>query len=114
MEHNRQSSVVKVLFRGSQGCFISSEPARRLIFIPKGPVMTLTTCLAPGLSASSGINVPNVSEQATINASATSPAITINPVLHPQLQEQTFQLVTPIKYQVLDKLLQDPNRSKVD
>ena len=67
--------------------------------------MTLTTDLAPGPSASSSISVPNVSEQAIINTSTTTQEITTNPALHPQLQEQTFQSVTPIKYQVLNKLL---------
>ena len=47
----------------------------------------LTTGLAPGPSISSSISVPNVSEQAIINVSATTQAITTNLALHPQLQE---------------------------
>ena len=76
--------------------------------------MILTTSLALGLGASSNINAQSVTRQAIIDSSATTQAATTNPEL-PQLQEQTFKLVTPIKYQVLDKLLPDhPNRKKVD
>ena len=77
--------------------------------------MILATGLALEPGASLNTNAQSVSRQATINDSATTEAATTNPVLHPQLQEQTFKPVTPIKYQMLDKLLQDhPNRKKVD
>ena len=96
-------------------CFSIQISREDQIFIPKGLVTTSTTSLAPGPSASFNISVPNVSEQAITNASATTQSITTNPALHLQLQGQTFQLVTPIKFQVLNKLLRDhSNRSKVD
>ena len=77
--------------------------------------MISTTDLEPGSNANFNTNVPSVSSLVTTNDSATVREYLPAPVLHPQLQECTFNPVTPIKYQILDRLLRDhPNRSKVD
>ena len=60
-------------------------------------------------------NVPSVSGLVTTKGSATIQEDLPAPVLHRQLHECTFNPVTPIKYQILNRLLRDyPNRSKVD
>ena len=77
--------------------------------------MTLTSDHIPDQNASSSIHVPNATEQDTTSISATIPVHRQQIVLHPQLQETMFKLVTPIKYKVLDRLLQEhPNREKVE
>ena len=73
------------------------------------------TCDDLHFRSCSSINVPNATEQDTINASATVPVQSQQMVLHPQLQEVTFKPVTPIRYKVLNSLLQEhPNREKVE
>ena len=77
--------------------------------------MILTTGLALGL-----VQVPTempkvLPDRPQSMAVPLAQATPTNPVLHPQLQEQTFKPVIPIKYQVLDKLLLDhSNRKKID
>ena len=85
------------------------------IFYPKECVMTSISDHAPELSANSSINVLNATSQGTTSINAMVPADKTQQVLHPQLQEQIFKPVTPIRYQVVNKLLQDhPNREKVE
>ena len=75
------------------------------IFIPNTCVMISTTDLAPGSNVNFNTNVPSATIREDLPA----------PVLHPQLHEHTSNPVTPIKYQILNRLLRDhPNRSKVD
>ena len=70
---------------------------------------------APGSNVNFNTNVPSVSSLVTTNDSATIQEDLPAPVLHPQLHEHTFNPVTLIKYQILNRLLRDhPNRSKVD
>ena len=77
--------------------------------------MTSTSDLALESNVSSSTNAPSATRQVTTSGSAMVPVGMAQPALHPQLQEQTFKPVTPIKYQVLNKLLRDhPHREKVE
>ena len=77
--------------------------------------MTSTSDLALEPNVSCSTSAPSATRQVTTNGRAMVPVDIAQPALHPQLQEQMFKPVTPIKYQVLDKLLQDhPNREMVE
>ena len=76
--------------------------------------MTSTSDHVLDQNASFSINVLNVTELDTTNISATTP-VHRQQMLHLHLQEAMFKPVTPIKYKVLDRLLQEhPNREKVE
>ena len=86
-----------------------------VIFILNAPATISTTDLAPGLNVNSNTSVPNVSGLVTTNDSVTTQVVPPQQVLHPQFQECNFNLVTPIKYQILNRLLRDhANRNKVN
>ena len=85
------------------------------IFVPKGHATTLTMGSAIDSNANSSTNVQNASNKAIHNANATLQGGQQIIILHPQLQEQLFTPVTPVRYKVLDTLLKDhPNRDKVN
>ena len=106
MECNLQPLVVQMFLQSSKGfTFYSNSQQGVRIFYPKGHVMTSTSGHAPELNVNSNISVQNATNRGTLSANAMVPADITQLVLHPQLQEQMFKPVTPIKYQVLDKLL---------
>ena len=74
--------------------------------------MISTTNLAPRSNVNFNKNVLSVSSLVTTNDSATIWEDLPAPVLHQELHQHTFNPVTPIKYQILDR--DHPNRSKVD
>ena len=95
--------------------FISQHSRGTLIFVHKGHVVTLTSDCVPDQNASSSRSVPNATEQDRTSISATIPVHRQQIVLYPQLHKATFKPATPIKYKVLDRLLQEhPNREKVE
>ena len=95
--------------------FIHQHSKGIQLFVHKEHGMTLTSDHLLDQNASFNISVPSATKQDITSISATAPVHIPHQVVHPQLQESMFKLVTSIKYRVLNSLLQEhPNREKVE